>query len=263
MTDQEHLERAYGRLLAWYPRAFRRENGPEILAVLMASARDGKRRPGLAESADLIRSGLWMRLRPGVPGSAPTVRAAVRFMYAGAMVSTVNLIILLALTVDIKAYHAVLGYHLTAAQVSQFNTSNATNPLGRSGIGLAIVCCVVQPVLWLWMARANGQGGDWARRMSTQWFSLATLSLASIFLHSPLPRYVPAVHLSFVPLLSPIVLVLTWLPGAAAVCLLWLPASTAYFRPDSRMRSAEALHRERMAELARLRSSRARVPRRV
>ena len=36
MTDQEHLERAYGRLLAWYPRAFRRENGPEILAVLMA-----------------------------------------------------------------------------------------------------------------------------------------------------------------------------------------------------------------------------------
>ena len=263
MTDQEHLERAYRRLLGWYPREFRDENGPEILAVLMAGAPDGQRRPGLAESADVIRSGLWLRLRPGVPGSARTVRAAVRFMYAGAMVSTVNLIILLALTVDIKAYHAVLGYHLTAAQVSQFNTSNATNPLGRSGIGLAIVCCVVQPVLWLWMARANGQGGDWARRMSTQWFSLATLSLASIFLQSPLPRYIPAVHLSFVPLLGPIVLVLTWLPGAAAVCLLWLPASTAYFRPDSRMRSAEALHRERMAELARLRSSRARVPRRV
>ena len=39
MTDQEHLERAYGRLLAWYPRAFRRENGPEILAVPLAGAR--------------------------------------------------------------------------------------------------------------------------------------------------------------------------------------------------------------------------------
>ena len=56
MTDQEHLERAYRRLLAWYPREFRRENEQEILAVLMADAPDDKHRPGLAESADLIRS---------------------------------------------------------------------------------------------------------------------------------------------------------------------------------------------------------------
>ncbi len=39
MTDHEHLERAYRRLLAWYPRKFRRENGQEILAVLLAGAR--------------------------------------------------------------------------------------------------------------------------------------------------------------------------------------------------------------------------------
>ena len=51
MTDQANLERGYRRLLAWYPRAFRREHGPEILAVLMACAADGQRRPGLAESA--------------------------------------------------------------------------------------------------------------------------------------------------------------------------------------------------------------------
>ena len=122
MTDQEHLERGYRRLLAWYPREFRRENGQEILAVLMACAPDGQRRPGLAEAADLIRSGLWLRLRPSVPRSARTVRAAVRLMYAGAAVSTVNLVILLALIGDIKAHHAVLGHHLTAAQVSQLNT---------------------------------------------------------------------------------------------------------------------------------------------
>ena len=46
MTDQEHLERAYRRLLAWYPRAFRRENEQEILAVLLADAPPGQRRPG-------------------------------------------------------------------------------------------------------------------------------------------------------------------------------------------------------------------------
>ena len=103
MTDQEHLERAYRRLLAWYPREFRRENEQEILAVLMAGAPPGQRRPGLAESADLIRSGLWLRLWPSVPRSARTVRAAVKLMYAGAAVSTVNLVILLALIGDIKA----------------------------------------------------------------------------------------------------------------------------------------------------------------
>jgi hypothetical protein len=88
MTDRANLERGYRRLLAWYPRAFRQENGQEILAVLMAYAPDGQRRPDLAESADLIRSGLWMRLRPSVPRSARTVRAAVRLMYAGAAVTT-------------------------------------------------------------------------------------------------------------------------------------------------------------------------------
>jgi len=73
MTDQANLERAYRRLLAWYPREFRQEHEQEILAVLMASAPDGQRRPGLVESADLIRSGLWMRLCPSVPRSAYTV----------------------------------------------------------------------------------------------------------------------------------------------------------------------------------------------
>ena len=111
MTDQEHLERAYRRLLAWYPRKFRHENEQEILAVLIAGAPPGQRRPGLAESADLIRSGLWLRLWPSVPRSARTVRAAVKLMYAGAAVSTVNLVILLALIGDIKgqpaAEHAV------------------------------------------------------------------------------------------------------------------------------------------------------------
>ena len=91
MTDQADLERGYRRLLAWYPPEFRRENEQEILAVLMAGAREGQRRPALAESADLIRSGVWMRLRPSVPRSARTVQAAVRLMYAGAAVSAVGL----------------------------------------------------------------------------------------------------------------------------------------------------------------------------
>ena len=220
MTDQENLERAYRRLLAWYPRAFRRENGQEILAVLLACAPDGQRRPGLAQAADLIRGGLWMRLRPSAPRSAPTVRAAVRVMCAGAAVSTVNLLILLAVIGDTKAYHAVLGYRLTAAQVSQMTTEAIT---------VGIISGLVPIVLWLWMARANGQGKNWARVLSTALFGVATLDLTGA-VGTP-------IRIELVPMLfGPTLPVLTWLVGLAAVWLLWRPASTAFFKPEGVVR---------------------------
>ena len=62
--SEESLERGYRRLLAAYPRAFRAEQGEEILAVLMSGAQQGQRRPRLAEAADLIRSAVRMRLWP-------------------------------------------------------------------------------------------------------------------------------------------------------------------------------------------------------
>ena len=45
MSDSAGLERRYLRLLACYPRAFRREHEQEILAVLMAGADEGQQRP--------------------------------------------------------------------------------------------------------------------------------------------------------------------------------------------------------------------------
>jgi hypothetical protein len=251
MTDQEHLERAYRRLLAWYPREFRREHGPEILAVLMAGAPDGQHRPGLAESADLIRSGLWLRLRPSVPRSARTVRAAVRVMYAGTAVSTVNLIIFLAVIVDIKAYHAILGHRLTAAQLSQASTPVITT---------FILWDLVPIAVWLWMARACGRGRNWARIVSTVLFGAATLNLTIAFNWLP-----PGNHLTLVPMVNgPALSVLYWLVGLAVVWLLWRPASSAFFRPPGytqaqhQAQMAEFDHQAQMAELARIR---ARVPR--
>ncbi|MGH3121685.1 MAG: hypothetical protein ACRDND_11770, partial [Streptosporangiaceae bacterium] len=69
MTESSALEQGYRRLLACYPRMYRREHAEEILAVLMASAPQGQRRPRLAESADLLRSALKMRLRGPGPAS--------------------------------------------------------------------------------------------------------------------------------------------------------------------------------------------------
>ena len=255
MTDQEHLERAYRRLLGWYPREFRRENGPEILAVLMAGAPHGQRRPGLAESADLIRSGLWLRLRPSVPRSARTVRAAVKLMYAGAAVSTVNLIILMAIIGDIKAYHAVLGYHLTAAQVSRFTTGvhYAVDRLGPGPIvAVAVDGAGLRPGPELGAHRVHGavRRGDAGpdRR-------LRAAGMFSIDVSEPRPDDTA----------RPSPCCTGW-SALAVVWLLWRPASRAHFRPPGytqaqhQAQMAELDHQAQMAELARIR---ARLPRHV
>jgi hypothetical protein len=202
VTDQAQLERAYRRLLAWYPPAFRREHGDELLAVLMACAQDGQRRPGMAATADLIRGGLWMRLRPSVPRSAPTVRAAVRLMYAGAAVTTLGLMI------------AIISVAFLGGRVGSLRLAGHSQPLPVV-ITAGIIAGLVLIGLWLWMARANGQGRNWARILSTVLFGLATLHLSN-------NQGVAQVIFAAV----------TWAVGLSVVWLLWRPSSTAFFRPQ-------------------------------
>jgi hypothetical protein len=64
MTNSTRLERRYRRLLAFYPKAFRREQEQEILSVLMAGAAEGQQRPRVAEIIDLLTNAIFMRL-PG------------------------------------------------------------------------------------------------------------------------------------------------------------------------------------------------------
>jgi hypothetical protein len=140
-------------------------------------------------------------------------------MYAGAAVSTVGLIIGLALIiVDIKAAARgrFLGHSLTAPQM---------RPLI---ITVWIVFGLVGIALWLWMARANGQGRNWARILSTVLFGLATLQL-----RHPQPQGSPAGSGATVLYYGVMALsVAGWLVGAAAVWLLWRPSSSAFFKPQ-------------------------------
>ena len=141
--------------------------------------------------------------------SAPApVRTAVKLMYAGAAVSAVPLIVALAYSGDIKAYHLeVLNHRLTTAQLIHWRPLIIT---------VVIVVGLVAPALWLWMARASGQGRNWARILSTVLFGLATLQLVGNIGDS-----VAVV----------IITVLPWLVGLAAVWLLWRSASSTFFKP--------------------------------
>jgi hypothetical protein len=81
MSDSAGLERRYRRLLACYPRAFRREYGQEMLSVLMAGAAEGQERPRLGDATDLISGAIWIRLRPRAAWSQPTIVWGVRLIY--------------------------------------------------------------------------------------------------------------------------------------------------------------------------------------
>jgi hypothetical protein len=143
-------------------------------------------------------------LRP--PAPAP-VLDAVKVMYVGAAVSTVPLIIALAYSDDIKAYHlTVLDHRVAAAPLAHWR------PLI---IAAVIVFGLVAPALWLSIARATGKGSNWARILSTVLFGLATVQLAGNM------RDGAALVITAV---------LTWLAGLAAVWLLWRPASSVFFR---------------------------------
>jgi len=78
---------------------------------------------------------------------------------------------------------------------------------------------VVGIALWLWMARANGQGKNWARILSSVLFGLTTLDLIGVFSQ---PK-------TILGLIFP---VLTWLVGLGAVWLLWRKESSAFFKPQ-------------------------------
>ena len=143
-----------------------------------------------------------------LPAPPPVVNA-VKLMYVGAAVSTVSLIISLADIGGVKTAIKKAKPSWTAAQVNQYD---------RFLITVAIVSGVIGIALWLWMARANNQGKNWARILSTVLFCLATLDLIGVFSQ---PKTV----------LGLVVPVLTWLVGLGAVFLLWRPESSAFFKP--------------------------------
>ncbi len=148
-------------------------------------------------------------VEPERPPAPQSVLNAVKLMYVGAAISTVSLVISLIDIGGTKDAIRKARPSLTAAQVNQLNTFIIT---------LAIVSGVIGVALWLWMARANSQGRNWARITSSVLFGLATLDLWGVLSQ---PKTV----------LGLVFPVLTWLVGLGAIILLWRKESTEFFKP--------------------------------
>jgi hypothetical protein len=212
MNETAGLERGYRRVLACYPKAFRQESEQEILAVLLASAEEGQRRVGLAESAALIRGALRMRLRPA---SRPprAVLGAVRLMCVGAVVELAAVVTMVVTAASVKAalakepgltvaqWHAALGL-LTFREVS----------------------AVVAAGLWLLMAWAISQGRDVARFAFSAFFALTTLTmLIALARHGA--AYAPADMIAGAAI---------WLIALITMVLIFTRQSNTYYREGAR-----------------------------
>jgi hypothetical protein len=212
VTRPGHLERRYRRSLAWYPRAFRREHGEEILGVLMAGAEDGRWRPGLAGSLDLIRSAILMRLRPGTPRSTRTVFAAVRLMYLGAALELGTLITVAATLGSVKSAILQRDPHYTASQWHAEVLGHMVPLEVSAAIAIAV---------WVWMAWANGRGRRWARVVFAVFFAVTTLSLLNGAVHQA-ATYSPADLIAGSAL---------WLVALGSVILIFTKESGSHYKP--------------------------------
>jgi hypothetical protein len=207
MNGMTGLERGYRRLVACYPRWFRKENEDEIIAVLLATASGGQRRPGLAESFDLVRGAVRMHM--GLSRAPRSVLIAVRLMCLGAAVELAALATTLVTWGSIRA-HAVARYPQYAAQVTRLVNDDVTADM------------VILPILvlaWVWVAWGNGRGSQLAR--------VAAIVFGALY------TGVMGLHLSEgVALMAPAAVIVSgvaWALGMGAVAFILAPRSWPYY----------------------------------
>jgi len=207
MNDITALERGYRRILACYPRSFRRDNEDEVLGVLLATAAEGQVRVGLDEAWDLVRGAMRMRLWPAAPRPR-AVRAAVTLMLAGAAAELATMITVVVTSGAVRA--AVAARYPAAAHGVMVHLA-----IDMAAAPLAIG-------MWLWLAWANGKGDDWARMISAACFGLVTLSVLAA-LAQDAAIFAPA------DLTGAAVV---WAIGLVSVVLIFTPAAGRYYRPQ-------------------------------
>ncbi|HTZ92849.1 MAG TPA: hypothetical protein VMB74_10680 [Streptosporangiaceae bacterium] len=142
-----------------------------------------------------------------------SIRNAVGFIYAGAAIQALSVIL------DIAAFRGSIQRFIapgsaTPLSASQLNTAEAV------GVGFLILGSVVGASLWLWMASKNKAGRRWARGVSTVCFAIYTVS-ALVIIARP------------VTALDKIIPVAEWVVGLFAIVLLWQRESSDFYSARS------------------------------
>jgi len=205
ISESASLERGYRRLLAFYPRWFRRESEDEILAVLMACAQDEQTRPSFEATADLLKGAARMRLRPR-PGQPRAVFAAVRLMCLGALAEL----------------GALLTIIVTAASVAAAGARSHPASAHTAGLHILADLILVPAAIaaWLLLARGVSRRSDPARIGLAAFFGLITMNMLAMlsagFAHDATAAFAAGA--------------VVWLISFVSLALVFTPASNRYFR---------------------------------
>jgi hypothetical protein len=156
---------------------------------------------------------------PAAPAPPETVSRAVRFMFAGAAASLVWGLYLIIVTVSSRSAALAANNSLASGKrmtPSQFNSA-------FTGIVVYYVALtLVFVALWLWMARMNRAGQNWARITSSVLFVIWTYEAY---------RSITALS-TWIVLGLMIIMLIIWGAGLGALYYLWRPESKSYFKPS-------------------------------
>jgi hypothetical protein len=143
------------------------------------------------------------------PPAPPSVLNAIKLMYAGAVVSAIEIVISFTTIGSLKSAIRNAYPHYTAAQVHTVQVASIAGLVisGLLGVGL-----------WILMARLNQSGRNWARIVASVLFGINTLELIALF-----NRPTDVLGLAFA--------VVLWVIGLGAIVFLWRRESSAFFQP--------------------------------
>jgi len=137
-------------------------------------------------------------------------------------VSTVYLVFALIVTASIK--NSLVRWNAAQPHAKQL-TASQVNSLATYYIVSTIVIGLIAIGLWLWMARMNTGGRNWARIVSSVLFALW-----SYYTYVSIGQ----THGAATLVISTVIVLVTWLIGLASLFLLWRPASSAFFKGQTR-----------------------------
>ena len=144
------------------------------------------------------------------PPQPQSLRIAVILMYAGAALTAVGLIIILAF---VHRFRSAIATSVRNARTTRPYTAAQIHAAQTGGVIAVVVVLLIIIGLWVWMAWANGRGRGWARIVASVLDGLYTL----YFLVSLRRLGGPSVLLALI-----------WLAGSAAVIFLWRRETTQY-----------------------------------
>jgi hypothetical protein len=142
------------------------------------------------------------------PEAPPSIRTAVKLMYAGAVLNAVSLIVGLATIGSLR--QAIINASTKKLTDSQIHAAEV------GGVAFIVILGLIPVGLWLWMAWANGRGRSWARTVAAVLFALNTIDVLFGLVR---PTAIG----------TKIAGIIVWLIGLGATFYLWRRDSSEYY----------------------------------